>query len=91
MKISNNTVRQELITAYIRRLFRLQIYQQDLIKDFRNIRPIHVGKPAVIEDPVTIKEMNEYSSYDQGRYALFTEDDMYKVFKNSCFGNFDKN
>ncbi len=89
-KIESPLIRKELITSYLRRLYRLRFYEEDEMKSYRTIPEAKPEDIITFLDPTSLKNINEHTYYDVGSYTLFSDEDFRTVFKNKCFGIYEK-
>lgn len=86
LKIESPLIRKELVTAYLRRLYRLRLYEEEEIKSYKVLPDVKPEDIITFQDPTILKGINEHSYYDVGSYILFSNEDHRTVFKNKSFG-----
>jgi len=90
VKLTSPLIRKELVTSYLRRLYRLRFYEEDEIKGYRTLPEVKPEDIITILDPTILKSINEHSYYDVGSYIIFSNEDYKTVFKNKVFGIYQK-
>jgi hypothetical protein len=90
LKLASPLVRKELVTSYLRRLYRLRFYEDEEIKSYKQLPEVKPEDIITFLDPTILKSINEHSYYDVGSYIIFSNEDYATVFKNKAFGIYQR-
>lgn len=90
LKIESPLIRKELVTSYLRRLFRLRFYEEDEIKSYKQLPDVKPEDVLTFIDPTILKNINEHTYYDVGSYIIFSNEDYKTVFKNKMYGIYNR-